>query len=64
LLALDTTPISRDVRFFYPFEVQITDEASHQQNTQGEASHQEYKKSQVKSAMRRIFRPLIELKGL
>jgi uncharacterized protein (TIGR04562 family) len=64
LLALDTTPISRDVRFFYPFEVQITDEASHQQNTQGEASHQEYKKSQVKSAMRRIFKPLIELKGL
>ena len=64
LLALDTTPISRDVRFFYPFEVQITDQASHQQNTQGEASHQEYKKSQVKSAMRRIFKPLIELKGL
>ncbi len=64
LLALDTTPISRDVRFFYPFEVQITDELSHQQNTQGEASHQEYKKSQVKSAMRRIFKPLIELKGL
>jgi uncharacterized protein (TIGR04562 family) len=64
LLALDTTPISRDVRFFYPFEVQITDEASHQQNTQGEASHQEYKKSQVKSAMRRIFKPLIEHKGL
>lgn len=64
LLALDTTPISRDVRFFYPFEVQITDEASHLQNTQGEASHQEYKKSQVKSAMRRIFKPLIELKGL
>ncbi len=64
LLALDTTPISRDVRFFYPFEVQITDEQSHQTNTQGEASHQEYKKSQVKSAMRRIFKPLIELKGL
>ncbi|MBY0516158.1 MAG: TIGR04552 family protein [Bacteriovoracaceae bacterium] len=64
LLALDTTPISRDVRFFYPFEVQITDEQSHSQNTQGEASHQEYKKSQIKSAMRRIFKPLIELKGL
>lgn len=64
LLSLDTTPISRDVRFFYPFEVQITDEQSHLTNTQGEASHQEYKKSQVKSAMRRIFKPLIELKGL
>ena len=64
ILALDTTPISRDVRFFYPFEVQITDQDSHQKNTQGEASHEEYKKSQVKSAMKRIFRPLIELKGL
>lgn len=64
ILALDTTPISRDVRFFYPFEVQITDRESHLQNTQGEASHQEYKKSQVKSAMKRIFRPIIELKNL
>jgi uncharacterized protein (TIGR04562 family) len=64
LLALDTSPISRDVRFFYPFEVQIADEQSHQQNTQGEASHQEYKRSQVKSAMKRIFKPLMDLKGL
>lgn len=64
VLALDTTPISRDVRFFYPFEVQITDKESHLKNTQGEASHQEYKRSQVKSAMKRIFRPLIDLKGL
>lgn len=64
LLALDTTPISRDVRFFYPFEVQITDLESHRRNTQGEASHQEYKRSQVKSAMKRIFRPLIEFKNL
>lgn len=64
ILALDTNPIARDVRFFYPFEVQITDRDSHMKNTQGEASHEEYKKSQVKSAMKRIFRPIIELKGL
>lgn len=43
LLHLDTSPISRDVRFFYPFEVQITDQESHIKNTQGEASHAEYK---------------------
>jgi uncharacterized protein (TIGR04562 family) len=61
LLHLDTSPISRDVRFFYPFEVQITDQESHGKNTQGEASHAEYKKSQLKSAMKRIFRPIIEL---
>lgn len=64
ILALDTTPIARDIRFFYPFEVQITDEASHQSNTQGQASHDEYKKSQVKSAMKRIFKPLLELKNI
>lgn len=64
VLALDTTPIARDIRFFYPFEVQITDEASHQSNTQGQASHEEYKKSQVKSAMKRIFKPLLELKNI
>jgi uncharacterized protein (TIGR04562 family) len=64
LLHLDTSPISRDVRFFYPFEVQLTDYESHLKNTQGEASHNEYKKNQLKSAMKRIFRPIIELNNL
>jgi uncharacterized protein (TIGR04562 family) len=64
LLSLDTSAISRDVRFFYPFEVQITDYESHLQNTQGEASHDEYKKSQLRSAMKRIFKPILELKEL
>lgn len=60
LLALDTSSITQDVRFFYPYEVQITDLASHNENTDGEASHQEYKKSQLQSAMTRLFGPLIE----
>jgi uncharacterized protein (TIGR04562 family) len=60
ILNLDTTSIARDLRFFYPFEVQITDEKSHEQNTSGEASHQEYKKSQLNSAMKRLFTPLLE----
>jgi uncharacterized protein (TIGR04562 family) len=64
LLNLDTSPISRDIRFFYPFEVQITDYESHLKNTQGEASHNEYKRAQLKSAMKRIFRPILELKNL
>lgn len=64
ILHLDTSPISRDVRFFYPFEVQITDYESHLKNTQGEASHNEYKRAQLKSAMKRIFRPIIELKDI
>jgi len=64
LLNLDTSPISRDVRFFYPFEVQLTDYESHIKNTQGEASHQEYKRSQLRSAMKRIFRPIMDLNNL
>lgn len=64
LLGLDTSAISRDVRFFYPFEVQITDYESYVKNTQGEASHNEYKRSQLRSAMKRIFKPIIELKDL
>ena len=64
LLHLDTSPISRDVRFFYPFEVQLTDYESHLKNTQGEASHHEYKKSQLRSAMKRIFKPILELNNI
>lgn len=64
LLNLDTSAISRDVRFFYPFEVQLTDYESHLKNTQGEASHDEYKRSQLRSAMKRIFRPILDLRGI
>ncbi|HXH73362.1 MAG TPA: TIGR04552 family protein [Bacteriovoracaceae bacterium] len=64
LLHLDTSAISRDIRFFYPFEVQLTDYESHIKNTMGEASHNEYKKSQLRSAMKRIFRPILELKEI
>lgn len=60
ILNMDMSLISRDVRFFYPFEVQIVDEVAHRENSEGEASHKEYKKAQLKSAMMRLFRPLIE----
>lgn len=64
LLSLDTSSIAKDISFFYPFEVQITDSKSHKENTQGDASHQEYKKSQVHSAMMRLFTGLIEHKEM
>lgn len=57
---LNMSHISRDVRFFYPFEVQITDIKSHEMNSKGEASHKKYKKSQMTSAMNRLFKPLID----
>lgn len=62
ILNLDTSHIARDIRFFYPFEVQITDLESHQSNTIGEASHAEYKKSQKKSAQTRLFSQLLEFR--
>lgn len=60
ILSLDTSSIAKDVRFFYPFEIQITDLESHNQNTEGEASHNEYKRQQQKSALKRLFKNLIE----
>ncbi len=63
IFSLNTSSINRDIRFFYPFEVQIVDEQSHMQNTAGEASHREYKKSQLLAARERLFRPLLEMKS-
>lgn len=60
ILALDMSLISRDVRFFYPFEVQVVDRESHKANTEGEASHREYKKAQLQFARNRVFQPLID----
>lgn len=64
ILHLDTSLIARDIRFFYPYEIQVVDSQSHAQNTQGEASHIEYKKAQRRSAMKRIFKELLIYKNL
>lgn len=39
-----------EVRFFFPYEIQLTDFHSHQTNTQGYAAHDEYKRSKILSA--------------
>ena len=64
VLSLDISYIQREIKFFYPFEVQVIDEESYRINTEGEASHLEYKKAQQVTAMARLFRQLLELKGL
>jgi uncharacterized protein (TIGR04562 family) len=64
ILELDTSHIYRDVRFFYPFEVQIVDQENHLIQTEGQASHEEYKKAQLKAAMCRVFKPLLDYKGM
>ena len=64
ILEMDVSLIARNIRFFYPYEVQIVDEKSHRNNTQGEASHFEYKKNQIQASIKRLFRHLIDLKGI
>jgi uncharacterized protein (TIGR04562 family) len=64
LLALDLSPLAKDIRFFYPYEVQIVDAENHKINTLGEASHQEYKRAQVRTSMLRLFRHLLDYKGI
>lgn len=64
VLNMDISLVARDIRFFYPFEIQIMDTEAYKANMTGEASHEEYKKTQVKSAMKRVFRGLIEFHKL
>ncbi len=47
--------IQKETRFFYPFEVQVYDEISHKENLAGMSSHVNYKKNQVKAAMKRVM---------
>jgi uncharacterized protein (TIGR04562 family) len=63
VLSLDHSLVARDIRFFFPYEVQIVDQDAFKENSEGEASHQEYKKSQVQSAMKRLFKKMIEAKN-
>lgn len=64
ILALDSSSITRHIRFFYPFEVQIIDAKTNQENFDGEASHKDYKNAQVISARNRLFKKLAHWKGI
>ncbi|MDD4973027.1 MAG: TIGR04552 family protein [Bacteriovorax sp.] len=64
VLNMDISLVARDIRFFYPYEIQIVDNDAYRENSQGEASHQEYKRQQVQSAMKRIFKMMIEYKKI
>ncbi len=64
ILEMDVSLIAKDIRFFYPYEIQIIDKETYEENTKGSASHSEYKKVQVKSATRRLFSALLEYKNI
>ena len=52
---VDQRYIQRVARFFYPFEIQVMDEASHLENEKGRSAHAEYKKAQQQAALRRVM---------
>lgn len=52
---VDLKYIQKEVRFFYPFEVQVLDQASAEENEKGRSSHSEYKRAQVQTALRRVM---------
>lgn len=47
-----------EIRFFFPYEIQIVDEASYAQNHSGSSAHSLYKKNQLIQARRRVLGPL------
>ena len=51
--------MQKEVRFFYPVEVQLYDDASHKSAVEGEAAHSQYKKGQLLAAMKRVMRGLL-----
>jgi len=57
---IDLKFFQREIRFFYPYELQIMDERSAEENERGASAHTEYKKSQLASALSRVMGNLID----
>ena len=55
---IDLTHVQREVRFFYPYEVQVLDRKSHEENERGRSAHRQYKKAQLLTALKRVMGPL------
>ena len=52
---LELRHIQREIRFFYPYEVQLMDEKSAEENERGRSAHSQYKRAQVITAMNRVM---------
>lgn len=57
---IDLKNVQREIRFFYPFEVQIMDKLSAEENEKGLSAHSEYKKAQIQTALRRVMGALVD----
>lgn len=56
---LDLSALTKEQRFFYPFEVQLFDQRAHDEAEGGRASHAAYKAAQTKQAMKRVLGQLL-----
>jgi uncharacterized protein (TIGR04562 family) len=56
---LDLSSLTKEQRFFYPFEVQLFDKRAHEEAENGRASHAVYKAAQTKQAMKRVLGQLL-----
>lgn len=58
---IDLKHVQREIRFFYPFEVQVVDSRSAEENERGRSAHSEYKRSQVVTALNRVMGNLTDV---
>ncbi len=52
---IDLRGVQKEVRFFYPYEVQILDKKSAMDNEIGRSAHSEYKRAQLQTALTRVM---------
>jgi uncharacterized protein (TIGR04562 family) len=57
---IDLKHLQREIRFFYPFEVQVVDQRSAEQNEKGQSAHSEYKRAQILTALNRVMGSLVD----
>jgi len=58
---IDLKYVQREIRFFYPFEVQVVDRMSAEENERGRSAHSEYKRAQIQTAMKRVMGVLADV---
>lgn len=52
---LDLKFVQKEIKFFYPYEIQVVDKISHEENEKGRSAHSEYKKAQLQTALKRVM---------
>jgi uncharacterized protein (TIGR04562 family) len=57
---IDLKHLQKEIRFFYPYEVQIVDKMSAEENEKGRSAHSEYKRAQLQTALRRVMGSLVD----